>query len=77
MDLLPNWIGLFYGLNFGLGGVAAAFLGVLAESYGVETIYVICSFLPLAGLLTWFLPRLDESRLGREARPSRDRAGRR
>ncbi|WP_272004692.1 MFS transporter [Roseovarius sp. ZX-A-9] len=64
MDLLPNRIGLigglFYGLNFGLGGVAAAFLGVLADSYGVETVYLICSFMPLAGLLTWFLPRLNE-----------------
>jgi FSR family fosmidomycin resistance protein-like MFS transporter len=64
MDLLPNRIGLigglFYGLNFGLGGVAAALLGVLADSYGVETVYRICAFLPLAGLLAWFLPRLDE-----------------
>ncbi|PZX51140.1 FSR family fosmidomycin resistance protein-like MFS transporter [Cereibacter changlensis] len=64
MELLPNRIGLigglFYGLNFGLGGIAAAILGVLAESYGVETVYRICSFLPLAGLLAWFLPRLDE-----------------
>ncbi|RKF12998.1 MFS transporter [Roseovarius spongiae] len=64
MDLLPNRIGLigglFYGLNFGLGGIAAALLGVLADSYGVETVYRICSFLPLAGLLAWFLPRIDE-----------------
>ncbi len=64
MDLLPNRIGLigglFYGLNFGLAGISAAFLGVLADSYGVETVYRICSFLPLAGLLTWFLPRIDE-----------------
>lgn len=64
MDLLPNRIGLigglFYGLNFGLGGIAAAFLGLLADSYGVETVYQICSFLPLAGLLAWFLPRIDD-----------------
>ncbi|MDR6265869.1 MULTISPECIES: MFS transporter [Rhodobacterales] len=64
MDLLPNRIGLigglFYGLNFGLGGVAAAFLGVLADSYGVEAVYQFCAFLPLAGLATWFLPRLDD-----------------
>ncbi|WP_420023947.1 MFS transporter (plasmid) [Cereibacter azotoformans] len=63
MDLLPNRIGLigglFYGLNFGLGGIAAAILGVLAERYGVETVYQICAFLPLAGLLAWFLPRLE------------------
>lgn len=66
IELLPNRIGLigglFYGLNFGLGGIAAAILGGLADSYGVEAIYRICSFLPLAGLLTWFLPRIDEGR---------------
>ncbi|MGB3290220.1 MAG: MFS transporter [Burkholderiaceae bacterium] len=66
MDLLPNRIGLigglFYGLNFGLGGLAAALLGSLADRYGINTVYVICSFLPLAGLLAWFLPRLDEAK---------------
>jgi len=65
MDLLPDRIGLigglFYGLNFGLGGVAAAFLGVLADSYGVEAVYRMCAFLPLAGVLAWFLPRIDET----------------
>ncbi|MFQ6755800.1 MFS transporter [Cereibacter sphaeroides] len=68
MDLLPNRIGLigglFYGLNFGLGGIAAALLGVLAESYGVETVYRICAFLPLIGLLAWFLPRLESHQGG-------------
>jgi FSR family fosmidomycin resistance protein-like MFS transporter len=65
MDLLPDRIGLigglFYGLNFGLGGVAAAFLGVLADSYGVEAVYRMCAFLPLAGVLAWFLPRIDNN----------------
>ncbi len=64
IELLPNRIGLigglFYGLNFGLGGIAAAILGILADSYGVETVYYICSFLPLAGLLAWFLPKIEE-----------------
>ena len=64
IDLLPNRIGLigglFYGLNFGLGGVAAGLLGMLAENYGVETVYLICSFIPLSGLFTCFLPRIDE-----------------
>ncbi|MCL4746998.1 MAG: MFS transporter [Burkholderiaceae bacterium] len=63
MDLLPNRIGLigglFYGLNFGFGGIAAALLGILADSHGVEAVYVMCSFLPLAGLLAWFLPRIE------------------
>ncbi len=64
IELLPNRIGLigglFYGLNFGLGGIAAAILGILADRYGVETVYWFCSFLPLAGLLAWFLPKIEE-----------------
>ncbi len=66
IELLPNRIGLigglFYGLNFGLGGIAAALLGFLADSYGVQTVYYFCSFLPLAGLFAWFLPRIEEGR---------------
>ena len=65
IDLLPSRIGLigglFYGLNFGLGGVAAGFLGVFTEKYGVETIYFMCSFIPLSGLMAWFLPRIENS----------------
>ena len=63
IDLLPNRIGfiggLFYGLNFGLGGIAAGFLGLLTEEYGIETTYLICSFMPIAGLIVWFLPRIQ------------------
>ena len=63
IDLLPNRIGfmggLFYGLNFGLGGIAAGFLGLLTEEYGIETTYLICSFMPFAGLIVWFLPRTE------------------
>ena len=65
IDLLPNRIGLigglFYGLNFGLGGVAAGCLGVLIEKYGIETVYLICSFMPLAGLMVYFLPRINDT----------------
>ena len=63
IDLLPSRIGLigglFYGLNFGLGGIAAGFLGLLTEEYGIETTYLICSFMPIAGLIVWFLPRIE------------------
>lgn len=61
MELMPGRIGLiggvFYGLNFALGGIAAAILGGLADRIGLHQVYVLCSFLPLAGLITWFLPR--------------------
>jgi MFS transporter, FSR family, fosmidomycin resistance protein len=65
MELAPGRIGLigglFYGLNFGLGGIAAAILGGLADSIGIEAVYQLCSYLPLAGLLAWFLPRIDDA----------------
>ena len=61
MDLMPGRIGLiggvFYGLNFALGGLAAALLGALADRIGLHEVYVICSFLPVIGLVTWFLPK--------------------
>lgn len=64
IELMPERIGLigglFYGLNFGLAGIAAAVLGGLADSIGIESVYRICAFLPLAGLLTWFLPRIED-----------------
>jgi FSR family fosmidomycin resistance protein-like MFS transporter len=66
IELLPNRIGmiggLFYGLSFGLGGVAAAMLGEAADHVGIETLYRICSFLPMLGLLAWFLPSLRDVR---------------
>lgn len=61
-ELVPGRIGLigglFYGLSFGLGGIAAAMLGQLADRIGIDAVYTICSFLPAIGLLAWFLPKL-------------------
>jgi len=66
MELLPGRIGLigglFYGLSFGLGGIAAAILGEFADRLGIEAVYRICSFLPAIGLLAWFLPKMTEER---------------
>jgi MFS transporter, FSR family, fosmidomycin resistance protein len=60
MELLPGKIGfiagMFYGLSFGLGALSAALLGELADRTSIDTVYRICAFLPLIGLLTWFLP---------------------
>ena len=62
-DLLPGRVGmvsgLFFGFSFGLGGLGAAALGGLADATSITTVYHICSFLPLLGLLTAFLPRLE------------------
>jgi len=50
--------GLMFGFSFGVSGIAAAVLGVLADARGIEAVYRLCAFLPLMGLLAVFLPDL-------------------
>ncbi len=61
-ELIPGRIGtvsgMFFGLAFGLAGIGAALLGIIADHWGIVTLYRICSFLPLLGLLAVFLPDL-------------------
>lgn len=61
-ELLPKKLGmvsgLFYGFAFGMGGLGSALLGFLADKTSVEYVYFICSFLPLIGLIAYFLPDL-------------------
>jgi MFS transporter, FSR family, fosmidomycin resistance protein len=62
MELAPGRTGLvggmFYGLTFGLGGIAAALLGEIADRTSIETVYRFCAFLPAMGALAWFLPKI-------------------
>ncbi len=62
-DLVPGKIGLisgmFFGLAFGLGGLGAAGLGMLADAQGIDFVYRVCAFLPAIGLLTAFLPDMQ------------------
>jgi FSR family fosmidomycin resistance protein-like MFS transporter len=64
-ELVPRKIGLiagiFFGLAFGLAGIGSAVLGNLADATSIEFVMFVCSFLPLLGLLTWFLPDLRKS----------------
>lgn len=65
-ELVPGRVGLiagmFFGFAFGFGGIGAAVLGVFADREGIEFVYQVCSFMPLLGLLTIFLPRLPSDR---------------
>jgi len=65
-ELMPGKIGavsgMFFGFAFGMGGIGAAVLGVLAASQGIEFVYRVCAFLPLLGLLTVFLPDIEHRR---------------
>ncbi|WP_292058658.1 MULTISPECIES: MFS transporter [unclassified Martelella] len=47
--------GLFYGTAFGVGGLASAVFGWLADATSVHTIFVWSAWLPLAGVLTVLL----------------------
>lgn len=64
-ELLPSRVGLvagmFFGFAFGMAGVGAAVLGWMADHYGIVTVYQVCAFLPILGLLTYFLPNLQHS----------------
>jgi FSR family fosmidomycin resistance protein-like MFS transporter len=59
-ELLPGKVGLigglFFGLAFGIAGVASAVLGKVADATSIQYVYNICAFLPLIGLVTAFLP---------------------
>jgi len=64
-ELIPGKFGmisgLFYGFSFGMGGLGAAVLGGLADRWGIDTVYNICAFLPLLGMLAVFLPNISDN----------------
>ena len=59
-ELIPGRVGLvsgmFFGLAFGLGGLGAAVMGVIADAHGIVFIYKLCSYLPALGLVAFLLP---------------------
>ncbi|MEZ5923886.1 MAG: MFS transporter [Hyphomicrobiaceae bacterium] len=61
IDLVPHRVGLvgglFYGLSFGLGGIAAGALGLAADQIGIIAVFKLCAWLPALGLLAALLPR--------------------
>jgi FSR family fosmidomycin resistance protein-like MFS transporter len=64
-ELVPGKVGLmaglFFGLAFGMGGIGSAVLGILADRHGLPFVFKVCSYLPLIGLLTAFLPNLTKA----------------
>jgi FSR family fosmidomycin resistance protein-like MFS transporter len=59
-ELVPGKVGMisgmFFGFAFGVGGLGAALLGVLADRTSIEYVYQVCAYLPLMGLLAGLLP---------------------
>lgn len=52
--------GMFFGLAFGFGGISSAILGKLTDLYGINFVYALCSFIPLTGMVAYFLPRVRD-----------------
>lgn len=63
-ELLPYKLGLisglFFGFAFGIAGIGSAVLGNLADKHGIDFVYNICAYMPLIGLVTYFLPDLKK-----------------
>ncbi|MBE9608114.1 MFS transporter [Chitinilyticum piscinae] len=59
-ELVPGKVGtisgLFFGLAFGIAGLAAAALGWLADHWGIVAVYQFSAWLPLTGLVALALP---------------------
>lgn len=65
-ELVPGKVGmisgLFFGLAFGMGGLGSALLGSLADHTSINYVFKVCAFLPLIGIVTWFLPNIEATR---------------
>ena len=66
-ELVPGNVGtiagLFFGLAFGIGGLGAAALGVLADATSLTFVFKVCAWLPTLGLLTALLPDIEPPRV--------------
>lgn len=65
-ELIPGKVGLvsglFFGFAFGMGGIGSAVLGNLADKTSIFYVFHVCSFLPLIGIITGFLPNIEGRR---------------
>jgi FSR family fosmidomycin resistance protein-like MFS transporter len=61
-ELIPGKVGtvsgLFFGFAFGMGGLGAAALGLLADATSIDVVYRVCAYLPLLGVVAILLPNV-------------------
>ena len=59
-ELIPGKVGmvsgLFFGFAFGMGGLGAAVLGLLADKTSIDFVYHAIAYLPLLGIVAILLP---------------------
>ena len=60
-ELMPGKVGmvsgLFFGFAFGMGGLGAAVLGILADRTSIAFVYQAIAYLPLLGIAAILLPK--------------------
>lgn len=54
--------GLFFGLAFGIAGIASAIFGRIADLEGIEYVYHLAAFMPLLGLIAGLLPNIKKEK---------------
>lgn len=66
-ELLPGSVGMisgaFFGLSFGLGGIGSALFGWFADLTNIQYVFQLTAFLPLLGIVAYFLPNIKEEEL--------------
>ncbi|MDM0024509.1 MFS transporter [Variovorax saccharolyticus] len=62
-ELIPGKVGmvsgLFFGFAFGMGGLGAALLGLLADHTSIDYVYRVIAYLPLLGVVAVLLPSVE------------------
>jgi len=62
-ELIPGKVGmvsgLFFGFAFGMGGLGAAVLGLLADRTSIDFVYQAIAYLPLLGIVAVLLPNIE------------------
>jgi FSR family fosmidomycin resistance protein-like MFS transporter len=66
-ELLPKKLGmvsgLFYGFGFAMGAFGSALLGILADHTSIGFVYHVCAYLPIIGVICYFLPNLKKDKV--------------
>ena len=66
-ELVPGNVGLiaglFFGLAFGAAGIGSALLGKLADHTSIGTVFSVSAYFPLLGLMTMFLPEVEQKKM--------------
>ena len=61
-ELIPGKVGmvsgLFFGFAFGMGGLGAAVLGMVADHTSIDNVYHLIAYLPLLGVVAVLLPNV-------------------